>query len=508
MACVPLACLAVGLACGNPTPPPAYYTKEQLMDPQTCKQCHQQYYQDWSASMHAYASDDPLFVAMNRRGQDQAQVGDFCVRCHAPMAFQSGKTVDGTNLASLPQYLKGITCYFCHNVDNVLDTHRDASSLDDDSLHFADDGVMRAALHDPVPNKAHASAYSSIHDGHQLESSQFCGGCHDVVNAHGAHIERTFVEWKGTVYNGAGAFGNTCGQCHMHKTTGVAANAPGVFVRDLHDHKFPGVDLPLTAVPGADPQETDVQRRAVQDFLSTELQTVLCVRGTPASSANVFVVADNVGAGHDWPSGALQDRRAWFQVVASVGGSPIYQSGVVPLGTDPTDLNDGDLWLLRDCMLDGQGNVVHTFWDAFTSDSNALPGQLTSDPLDPRYYQTHIMQTYPRGASTMLQAYPDAVTLDVNLLAFPPDLFDDLFSNPAEIGLSAAQVNDMRAKLVPLAVGTQLTWTQAAASDPTQGGSRYFEQGIPVSCVSKGSSLNPQADKVPAPRHTSAACKP
>src|SRR5688500_7999428 len=48
------------------------YTIEQLKDPDTCKTCHEKHYREWSGSMHAYASDDPLFLAMNERGQRQA----------------------------------------------------------------------------------------------------------------------------------------------------------------------------------------------------------------------------------------------------------------------------------------------------------------------------------------------------------------------------------------------------------------------------------------------------
>jgi Cytochrome c554 and c-prime len=493
------------------------------MDPQTCRGCHEQYYDDWSASMHAHASDDPLFVAMNQRGQDAAQVGTFCVNCHAPMAVRTGQTVDGTNLASLPPSLRGVTCYFCHTVDAVLDAHQDASApltsaaalgdasmIDDDSLHLANDGVMRASFHDPVPTAAHASGYSTLHDGTHLESAQLCGGCHDVVNAHGAEIERTYSEWTHTLYDST-IGGNTCGQCHMHKSMGLAATAPSTFVRSVHDHKFPGVDIaigPAGTPAGVDAGPASAQQSAVRDFLSTELAVALCVRGIPSTTpASISIVVDNVASGHAWPSGAAQDRRAWFRVVASVAGAPIYQSGVVPGGTDPTDLADPDLWLLRDCMLDGQGALVDTFWDAVGSDSNALPGAVTSDPLDPRYYQTHIVQTYPRAQSTTLPAYPDTVTLDVSLLAFPLDLFDDLFSNPAEIGFSSDQVQAMRAQLVPLPVGSTITWTQAAASDTSAGGSVFFDQGIPVFCVSTA-GLNPGATTVPAKQHASPACRP
>src|SRR5256885_17152868 len=98
-------------ACGGGAkPPPA---PETLMDPQACQSCHPNHFREWAASMHAYSSDDPIFVAMNRRGQRETNhaLGDFCVKCHAPMAVQQKLTTDGLNLAEPPQKVKGVTCH-------------------------------------------------------------------------------------------------------------------------------------------------------------------------------------------------------------------------------------------------------------------------------------------------------------------------------------------------------------------------------------------------------------
>src|SRR5678816_89258 len=64
----------------------------KLQDPETCNECHPKHVTQWSGSMHAYASDDPVFVAMNKRGQRETggQLGTFCVKCHAPMAVELG----------------------------------------------------------------------------------------------------------------------------------------------------------------------------------------------------------------------------------------------------------------------------------------------------------------------------------------------------------------------------------------------------------------------------------
>src|SRR6266581_6039630 len=87
--------LAGLFACTSHTPeqpPPALLARAEMLDPTTCQKCHADHYRDWSGSMHAYASDDPVFLAMNKRGQRETSgaLGSFCVKCHAPMAVREG----------------------------------------------------------------------------------------------------------------------------------------------------------------------------------------------------------------------------------------------------------------------------------------------------------------------------------------------------------------------------------------------------------------------------------
>jgi cytochrome c554/c'-like protein len=471
------------LACAGSEagPAPVYFSREQLMDPVTCAGCHQRQYEQWASSMHAYASDDPLFLAMNARGQREAEIGDFCVQCHAPMAVRTGATVDGLNLDTLPRSLQGVTCYFCHSVDAVEGTHNNP-------LRLAEDGVMRGPFADPAPSPAHASTYSPLHDRDQLASSDMCGTCHDIVNDRGTHLERTFAEWQGSVFSQP-LIGTTCSQCHMDQSTTLetVAPVPGAPLRRLHDHRFPGVDLPLTPFDGAAELRT-----AVQSFLDTSLQSALCVRGA-AGAAQIQVVLDNVAAGHRWPSGAAQDRRAWIEVKAYSGDSVVYQSGVVPEGTSVTQLEDPDLWLIRDCLFDERGAEAHMFWEAQEYESNLLPVQVTFDPSDPAFYRSHVFQSYPQ--SGLLSTYPDRVTLQVYLQPVGLDVFDDLVQSGDLVDNDRYRVDELRAALQPLTVGEELIWTLDTASET------YIEAGLPVACVSK-TNLLANADKVPAVNHT------
>jgi hypothetical protein len=461
---------SVLVACGSnlDSSPKFEFTREQLLDPESCKACHSEQYRDWSGSMHAYASEDPLFLAMNQRGQREAQLGDFCVKCHAPMATRERQTSDGLNLAALPTPLKGVTCFFCHSVDDVQGTH-------DAPLHLATDGALRGEYKDPKQNLAHASQYSPLHDRAELASANLCGSCHDIVNGRGVNLERTFAEWRESVFSHAPG-GSTCGECHMDQSAALepAANVAGAPLRRTHAHAWPGVDLAAMPFP-----ESDTQQALVQAALDTTLQSALCVRGV-GTAQSLTVVLDNVSAGHDFPSGATQDRRAWVEVDAYQSGELIYQSGGPT--ADGSTPNDADLWLLKDCIADANQKPARMFWDAASSTPNLLPGQLAFDPSDQRFYQTHLFRHYP--ATGILPAAPDHVTVQVHLSAVAPEVIADLIAG-GDLDPS------FQGKIPTLLVGRALEWTAASATE------HYTDEGLPASCVSQG-GLSAAADKVPA----------
>ena len=465
------ACLALLLltAC----PGPKTLTREQLLDPQSCQGCHPDAFADWSGSMHAYAAQDPVFLAMNQRGQRETNgtLGTFCVNCHAPMAVREKATLDGLNLDGVDAKLKGVTCYFCHNVTEVTGAH-------DDPLVLANDTTMRAEISDPVDNAAHLSKYGALQDRDTMASSQLCGSCHDIVTPKGAAIERTFHEWQGSVF--AAANGASCSQCHMDQSPELrqVATGNGLPQRRFHSHQQVGVDLALTAFP-----EADVQRQKVQALLDSTLQTALCVKEL-GSQTNFSVIVDNVAAGHGWPSGAAQDRRLFAEVIAyRADGGVLYASGVVPDGGTPTNAGP-DTWLLRDCMLDAQQQPVAMFWDAVSFETNQLPVLATFDQTDPRFYQTHFQQFWPKG-NQKLPEVPARVTLRMRLQAVGLDVIDDLIST----GDLDAGVRDA---IPTYDIGQPVEWTDATANLSYQDTDMLL-----VKCVS-ASNLNVAAQTVPA----------
>ncbi len=389
------------------------FDRETLLDPQTCQTCHPDHYREWSGSMHAYAADDPVFLAMNARGQRETDgaLGDFCVQCHAPMAVREGLTTDGLNLSEVPQHMKGVTCYFCHNIEQVESDHNGQVKL-------ANDDVMRGGISDPVDSEAHNSAYSSLHDRNDPKSSDLCGGCHDIVTPKGVHLERTFSEWRESLYaHNTPQELQSCGNCHMQGRDGLAAMADGVALRRVRDHSMVGVDIALTDFP-----EMEAQRAGIQKMLDTTLVAQMCISRV-MGGVEVTLDLENLAAGHYFPSGAAHDRRAWAEVIGYLGPSVRYSSGVVADDQAIKSIDDPDLWLMRDQTFNEQDEEVHMFWDIARVESTLLPVPTAISPLEPDYRDPHVKKTY------RIDGAVDRITARVRIRPLGLDVIDDLIAS-------------------------------------------------------------------------------
>jgi hypothetical protein len=339
-------------------------TAEQLRDPETCKECHAGHYREWSGSMHAFASRDPVFRAMNERGQRETngELGDFCLKCHAPMAVRDGLSHDGLNLDALPHEDRGVTCYFCHSVVGIEGTHNG-------QLRIAADATFRGPIDDPLATPAHKAEPAKHFDENEPDSSAMCGACHDIVMPKGVEIERTFKEFQ------AGLFSKTtngnptpfagCLGCHMQGKKGAAADVPGAPERIVHEHFWPGIDVALGDFP-----HRDAMRSAIEDCqLGSASISYFSLEVTPP---NLFTFQIETNAGHNQPSGASQDRRMWLEFLAyDAEGNlmPEASSGDIADGQIEEDFErDPQLVLFGDRIFDEHGKRVHMFWDAAKSE--------------------------------------------------------------------------------------------------------------------------------------------
>jgi hypothetical protein len=447
----PAASVAAG---AKPAALPDTLPVERLKNPETCKPCHPMQYREWSGSMHAYASMDPVFVAMNARGQRETRglLGDFCFKCHAPMAVRDGLVKNGTDPRQLPEGDRGITCYFCHNVTAIEGNHNGM-------LRIAGDTTMRGPIRDPAPTRAHLAAFSSVFDESAPQISEMCGGCHDIVMPSGVHLERTFEEYRHGIFSktatGAPPVFSSCVSCHMPGEQGYAATAKGkgITERVVHKHLWPGVDVALTDFPNRDVMRSAVER--------CELPASVSFFTLEVTPPDLFTFQIETNAGHNQPSGAAQDRRMWLEVSAYDDAGRLLDdvsSGLIADGEleekpegDPK--HDPNLLLFADRIFDEKGEPAHMFWQAAKSashpegyESNLLPAATT---------------TYLEGRHAVLKQYriagpkglPARVTARLRLRPIGLDVLQDLVRTG---DLDASFL----AQMPTFTLGAQIEWTK------------------------------------------------
>ena len=58
-----------------------------------CRSCHEQIYNEWRLSAHAYSAISPMFHKFEQKINDLSQgtIGTFCLRCHATVGTSLGE---------------------------------------------------------------------------------------------------------------------------------------------------------------------------------------------------------------------------------------------------------------------------------------------------------------------------------------------------------------------------------------------------------------------------------
>jgi hypothetical protein len=178
----------------------------EIVDPETCDSCHTDpIYKAWRGSMMGQAGRDPVFWAAFAVAQsDAAHAGEYCLRCHAPRGWFSGRSEPADGSALTPVDIgAGLACEVCHRmVDPVVGAVDEAAARD--AVLRADlvaAGNMPPTDHfgsamiilDTADNRRGPFAFAGF--GYHVRwqavfqgqsdaraASRLCGSCHNVDN--------------------------------------------------------------------------------------------------------------------------------------------------------------------------------------------------------------------------------------------------------------------------------------------------------------------------------------
>ncbi len=253
-----------------------------------CGACHQQIYQEWASSAHAYSSISPMFHAFEQKFQEltQGTVGTFCVRCHQQVGTQLGENRETPLWARSQISREGVSCITCHRVKEQYGKVNGERRVEPGHIFDPVYGTgEKSVIKDILANKETYSVKTSkdgrgtsIHNGMmtnpQLGKSEFCVSCHQVAVNLGIKLEIVWDQYRDSPARKAGV---TCQDCHMGKVPGKPdgyATAPSAVVggkeinpgRKHSNHRFIGPGYSI-AHPGIFPHNTKAQAFSIKEWL-------------------------------------------------------------------------------------------------------------------------------------------------------------------------------------------------------------------------------------------------
>lgn len=268
-------------------PHAAVFSEDDFPSASTCAGCHQQIYDEWSSSSHAYSAISPMFHRFEQTITDLAPtIGTFCVRCHMSVGTMLGEDRAAPLWERSRVSLEGVTCVSCHR---VAERHVRANgerhiepgpifapvygSSDGSGVQqaIADRGRHRLAT---APGERGSQIHTEAIQFEQISQSEFCVSCHQVTVNLGIKLE---VVWDQYRASPAAAQGITCQDCHMGTVPGRAegyAQGPAAILaggvvnaeRRHSNHAFYGPGYPI-AHPGIFPHNPEGERWSISDWL-------------------------------------------------------------------------------------------------------------------------------------------------------------------------------------------------------------------------------------------------
>ena len=287
--------------------------------PEVCGGCHTEIYAQWKGSMHSNAWTDPIYrAALNAISKASGGKADkFCMGCHTPIGVVTGEaTPSGAGMSAIAN--RGVQCDVCHNISRSTGIGNGAYVLTP-LLHGR---PLKFGPFNDAASPYHDTAYSKLH-----ERSEFCGQCHDVTHPFNRFpIERTYSEWRDSVYAGAGV---QCQDCHMKPAPGKATPFSKERER-IYTHFFVGGNALVTAMMGA-----DTHAKLAEDMLRSAARVeIMTPPALVAGQINhVRLRVTNIGAGHKLPTGFPEGREMWLDFrVVDEKGEVLYRLGTVKNG--------------------------------------------------------------------------------------------------------------------------------------------------------------------------------
>ncbi len=346
---------------------------------QDCFRCHEDIAEQWQGSMHSSAMTDPIFLALYKIGSQETEgkTDKWCIGCHSSPAILSGKSAPQEIAELAAPVNEGVSCVVCHSINEP--NLKDKGDLPSNASFVSNPAGPIVGPHKGL--KCLQRDKKTIQSDFR-KSSEFCASCHRLVHPwNGLVIERTYEEWRDSIYATRGI---QCQDCHMQPVDKMVETAktlkradnPGKLTsrtperKHVYNHNFLGGNTAAAEILGHQ-QHRDMAVDMLQNSASLEL--VIADRAFADEIVQLRVKVTNETAGHNLPTSLVEIRQMWLDVqVTDKNGEEIYRSG----GLDSKGEIDPDAVVFHAVAVDEQGEPTVKPWEmaSFTY-SHAIPAR-------------------------------------------------------------------------------------------------------------------------------------
>ena len=265
---------------------------KDFQTPEYCKQCHNQFYQQWDQAMMSKAYTHEwdeieyfkLAVAHAEANPELKEAVDGCNGCHTPLAYLAGD-VTPPKPSENSRANESVSCEVCHLIKGIAgDTAYNYNWVIEPgkTKYSSRKGDKDSPNHKIVKTDLHSD-------------TKICGSCHNEKSPFGVWVKSTQLEWMEGPYAENDVM---CQDCHMPDTKMQTAKM-GTIYPDARTHLFNGAHDP-GKVRGT------IEVRIQPDIRET----------VPGETVVFTTTLFNQKTGHKFPTGSVEDRIVWLHVEA------------------------------------------------------------------------------------------------------------------------------------------------------------------------------------------------
>lgn len=372
---------------------------EALMMDSYCASCHTDVHEQWSHSVHRFASfNNPVyrFAVNNTRKATLARDGNveaarFCASCHDLVPLLSGRFDDPDfDDVNDPTAHAGITCTSCHAITHVNSVRGTGDFTIEEPIHYpfaySDNDFLQwvnAQLIKARPDFHNRTFLKPLH-----QSAEFCSTCHKLH----LPVELTDYRWlrgqnhydsfllSGVSGHGVASFYYpdqaevNCNGCHMPQQLSDDFGArvrPGAETYTVSNHLFPAANTAIPYLLDLPQSVIGQHQNMLEDAVRVDLvalrrdgeidgELIGPLRPDvpalePGASYLLQVVLRNLRTGHHFTQGTADSNEVWVEVEVAHKERVIARSG----GLSP-DERAVDPWshFVNTWMLDREGRRI------------------------------------------------------------------------------------------------------------------------------------------------------